>query len=266
MKVRPESEPPAREEAPVAYRLAWHAAECAGYLADLPVWLELAGPEPAEVLDLGSGSGRVATVLQRAGHRVTALDRDSALLTALAKDRPEIHRVVADARDFRIPRLFDLILAPMQLLQLFTEQADRRSCLAASLRHLAPGGRFACALVDLGSDQLPVGKDLLADGELSPDRHEIAPDLLATSTPCGFKLDSHRLLSITRRREIFTTDEAGEPIKRLHSTSSVQKLALLDADEMEVEFEGAGLRPLERRQVPATELHMGSVILVAEAA
>ena len=58
-------------------RSVWHDVECGGYAADLPLWRELAAREAGPVLDVGAGTGRVALDLARAGHDVTALDRDA---------------------------------------------------------------------------------------------------------------------------------------------------------------------------------------------
>ena len=54
------------------------------YPADLALWLELAAAQGGPVLDVGAGTGRVALALARAGHDVTALDREPELLDALA--------------------------------------------------------------------------------------------------------------------------------------------------------------------------------------
>ena len=67
--------------------VAWHDVECGGYRADLPLWRELARAEAGPVLDVGAGTGRVALDLARAGHSVTALDREPELLDALVAAR-----------------------------------------------------------------------------------------------------------------------------------------------------------------------------------
>ena len=58
----------------------WHDLECGAYTEDLPVWRALAARHGGPVLDVGAGTGRVTLDLARAGHAVTALDTDPALL------------------------------------------------------------------------------------------------------------------------------------------------------------------------------------------
>ena len=85
--------------------VVWHDVECGGYRADLPLWRELARAEAGPVLDVGAGTGRVALDLARAGHAVTALDREPELLDALrarAAGDGRCETVVADARGFSL--------------------------------------------------------------------------------------------------------------------------------------------------------------------
>jgi SAM-dependent methyltransferase len=135
----------------VSPAVMWHDVECGGYTADLPLWSELAGAAPATVLEVGAGTGRVALHLARAGHALTALDRDAELLAALAERARaadlEIATVTADAAGFDLgARRFTLIAVPMQMLQLLPDAAARGRFLAAARRALAPGGRVAAAL------------------------------------------------------------------------------------------------------------------------
>ena len=60
----------------------WHDLECGGYRADLRLWRTLADEQvphhadaPVRVLDLGSGTGRVALDLASRGHRVLGVER-----------------------------------------------------------------------------------------------------------------------------------------------------------------------------------------------
>src|SRR6185312_13863028 len=104
--------------------VVWHDVECGSYVEDLPLWRSLAAEYGDPVLDVGAGTGRVTLDLARSGYRVTALDRDPALLAALT-DRAlgrnpnivtvssQVATVVADAREFDLGERFPLIIVPM---------------------------------------------------------------------------------------------------------------------------------------------------------
>jgi ubiquinone/menaquinone biosynthesis C-methylase UbiE len=83
-------------------RAIWHDVECGAYLADLDLWEELAADGGGRVLDVGAGTGRVALHLARAGHEVTALDRDPQLLRVLEQRAAglPVRTVVGDAAGF----------------------------------------------------------------------------------------------------------------------------------------------------------------------
>jgi len=101
--------------------LVWHDLECGNYRADLPLWHGLAERCDGRVLDVGAGSGRVTLQLARAGHAVTALDRNDVLLTALRERATGlgVEAIRADARSFALERRdFALCIAPMQTIQL----------------------------------------------------------------------------------------------------------------------------------------------------
>src|SRR5690348_14622493 len=103
----------------------WHDLECNGYRDDLPAWRALAAATGGSVLDVGAGTGRVTLELAAQGHEVVALDRDGALLAALAHRAAglAVETVVADACDFDLGRRFALIVVPMQTLQLLDRRA-----------------------------------------------------------------------------------------------------------------------------------------------
>ncbi|MFM9139047.1 MAG: hypothetical protein ACKOTH_00540, partial [Solirubrobacterales bacterium] len=50
----------------------WHEVECGGYEADMALWERLAARFPGPILDVGSGTGRVALRLATAGASVVA--------------------------------------------------------------------------------------------------------------------------------------------------------------------------------------------------
>ena len=235
-------------------KLLWHDLECGSYAADLGLWRALAADVSGPVLDVGAGTGRVTLDLARAGHEVTALDRDARLLAALAEraaDLP-VSTVVADARDFSLARRFGLCLVPMQTIQLLEGAAGRAGLLAAAARCLIPGGLLAAAIAD---PLVPFDA-----------RHDPAPlpDLCQRE---GWVYSSQPVA--TRRQAgtmvIERVRESVSPAGRRTVSADVVTLDELWPAELEREAAVAGLRPHDRRQIPPTVDHVGSAVVVLRA-
>jgi SAM-dependent methyltransferase len=237
----------------VRAEVAWHDAECAAYLADLPVWRALAARTGGPVLDVGAGTGRVALDLARAGHDVVALDLDPVLLEALgaraAACGVTVPTVVGDAErlDAHVAGgTFALVLVPMQTVQLL---ADRAAFLRAARRVLRSGGVLAVAIAE----------DLAAfdatDGILP------TPDVMEregwrfVSQPTAVRLgrDHSRIerVRVTHAPDGTTTSEP-----------NVIELAVLDAATLAAEGRAAGLTSLPGERIAPTPDHVGSSVVV----
>jgi SAM-dependent methyltransferase len=224
----------------------WHEAECGSYEADLALWEELADRRDGPILDLGCGSGRVLQHLARRGHEVRGLDRDPKLIEGLAGAE------LGDACEFELDRRFGLVLAPMQLLQLFEDGEQRRSCLRCVAAHLAPGGLAAFAIVE----EMPVPVDTSPP---LPDTREI-DGWVYSSLPIEAAVDAG---AIRVRRLRQTVSPAGE----LNEDVDEVLLQALDAATLESEAELVGFAPAGRRAVMPTDDHVGStVVLLGKAA
>jgi len=226
-------------------------------VADLPLWGELARRSGGPVLDVGAGTGRVSLSLAAAGHEVHALDHDPVLLAELAARAGQrglaVATSVADAREIDLgdPR-FGLIAAPMQTIQLLGGASGRESFLGAARRHLAPGGRVACALAhplegiehEAGAETGPPPPDVL-----------VRPEATYLSRPVGVRADAGGWV-IERIHEIRPRD----------GTPSVMpdaiRLDRLDADVLQREARSAGLLPDTRLEIPPTGEHVGSTVVV----
>ena len=130
----------------------WHEVECGGYAADLGVWEELTEAADGTALELGCGTGRVALRLARRGQPIWAVDADPALLHALegqaSREGLVISTACADVRALALDRRFELIIAPMQLIQMLGGEAGRRAALERAVAHLSGAGRVAAAIVE----------------------------------------------------------------------------------------------------------------------
>lgn len=238
------------ELAEAIMRAGWHDAECGGYTADLELWDELSGAGP--VLELGCGTGRVALHLARRDREVTGIDSDPALIAALEM-RAEAEGLAvdaraADARALGLGRRFDLVIAPMQLLQLFDE-AERRDVLARACEHLESAGTLAIAIVE---EEEAVAAP--SDAPPLPDVREIDGWVLS-SLPLGV-VATDEGLRISRLRQL--VGPGGE----LYEQEDVVCLFRLDAATLAREARAVGLQERGTRRIPATEFHVASVAVL----
>ncbi len=232
----------------------WHDLECSAYEDDLPLWRELAVESGGPVLDVGAGTGRVTLELAAAGIAVVALDADASLLDALERRGAglPVETVVADARDFALPRRFPLVLVPMQTLQLLGGRAGREAFLRCALDHLEPGGLLAMALAD-AMDCF----DEEHDAPPPPDACEIA----------GVRYASHLLAVVEEegRAAIHRRREEIGPEERHESVEAVVRLDRITAGQVAAEAVALGFLAEPWRSIPETEEYLGSTVVILRA-
>ncbi|HEX3317641.1 MAG TPA: class I SAM-dependent methyltransferase [Solirubrobacteraceae bacterium] len=233
----------------------WHDVECGGYEADLPLWRALATAAGGDVLDVGCGTGRVALDLARAGHAVTGLDRDPALVQALRERAAglPVTAVEADARAFALGRRFALIVVPMQTVQLLGGAEGRAAFLCCARDHLAPGAPLALAVADA-----------LEGFEASAPEALPLPDLgkhdgwVFSSQPVAVRERGDRL-AIERIRQAVAPDGT------MDATGDVVELDRLDGATLAAEGEAVGLGAEPPRRIAPTDDHVGSEVVILRA-
>jgi SAM-dependent methyltransferase len=236
----------------------WHDLECGRYGADLGLWTRLATAagrgKPARVLDVGAGAGRVALALARAGHSVTALERDPELLGALAQRAeglPGVEPVLGDARGFALKGPpFDLCVVPMQTVQLFGGSRERGRFLRSAQAHMRPDAVLALAIVT----QLDEFDRAAGDATPSPDM-VVIDGVRYASRPVRVEV-AQRTIEIERERTV--------PALGVREHDAIT-LARVDAAGLGREAARAGLRPQRPLAVPATEEHVGSEVVIVRA-
>lgn len=229
--------------------VTWHEVECGSYTADLPLWEELADQAAGSILELGCGTGRVAVHLARRGHRVVGLEADAVLLAACEERAAglSVELELGDARGFELAPEFALAMAPMQLVQLFAEPAERVACIRCTARHLRPGGKAAFAIVE----GVPWGETRPFP---LPDVRKV-DGWVYSSLPLDAGSSAGAIVVRRLRQTVSPSGELGERI-------DVVRLHELTAGALELEGREAGLRPIGRREVPADDAHAASTVVV----
>jgi SAM-dependent methyltransferase len=137
---------------------------------DLDMYLAFAEAADGSILELMAGSGRLAVPLAAAGHRVTAVDRDAAMLARAdalwrrTQDRAEsgaLDLVEADVTTLALKERFDLVIVALNSLLLLDGRGAQHKLFEVVAQHLSPDGR---AVIDFW---LPTPDDLrIYDGRL----------------------------------------------------------------------------------------------------
>jgi SAM-dependent methyltransferase len=154
---------------------------------DLDLYLALAARTGGPILELGSGTGRLAVPLAEAGYEVTAVDLDGAMLDRLRARAQKAGADVADRLSVVVADLvglpvlpgapFGLAILALNSIMVLDSREKQRAAFETMARHLAPGG---LAVVDVW---LPAGEDLARyDGRLSLEYCRLDPETGLTVT------------------------------------------------------------------------------------
>jgi SAM-dependent methyltransferase len=236
-----ESSPFGRPDAATAAALArLYDLDLADDPGDLDLYLALAGRAEGPILELAAGTGRLAVALAEAGHLVTGVDVDPAMLER-AHERARrtgaaerLTLVEADIVGLRLPDAgrFGLAFIALNSLLVLPTRAAQRAAVRALAEHLAPGG---LAVVDVW---LPDGEDLARfDGRVTLFWPRLDPETGAIVTKAGSAQHDAANASVALTT-IFEESEQGGPTRRWVRHD---RLRLVSADELRGLAEEAGL-------------------------
>jgi SAM-dependent methyltransferase len=103
-----------------------------------------AGPG-GRVLELGVGTGRLAIPLVGRGVHVDGIEASGAMIRRLRSQTSgsRVQVFQADLVDFDLPQSgYDVAVCAVSTLFILADRAAQQSCIAATARHLRPGGRL----------------------------------------------------------------------------------------------------------------------------
>jgi SAM-dependent methyltransferase len=211
----------------------------------MSLFLGLAASGARQILELAVGSGRVAVPLAAAGHEVTGVDSDAAMLdrarAAWERVGPggrggKLRLVERDLVTLELGARFDLVILALNSLLLLDGRAAQQSALHVMRAHLAPKGR---AVVDVW---LPTRDDLeLYDGRQMLDWIRTDPqtnERVAKTTIAQYD-------TATGTATLSTTFDVGRDDAPSRSTSRTDAISFIGAAELLELARSAGLAPEE---------------------
>lgn len=207
---------------------------------DLDLYLALAGRAEGPILELAVGTGRLAIPLAEAGHQVTGVDLDPAMLDRARERAREtgaadrLTLVEADIVGLRLTDAtrFGLAFIALNSLLVLPTRAAQRAALRALADHLAPGG---LAVVDVW---LPDADDLARfDGRVTLYWPRVDPETGALVTKAGSAQHDAAGGTVTLTT-IFEEGKQGGTTRRWVRRD---RLRLVSADELRGFAEEAGL-------------------------
>ena len=111
----------------------------------LPLLLK---PFGENVLELGSGTGRIAIPLAEAGFRVTGIESEPDMIALMEKKeypRERLKVLRCDARSFSLEERFNVVLLSCNFINHFPNAGDVAAILSSCRKHLMPNG---CVIID----------------------------------------------------------------------------------------------------------------------
>ena len=139
---------------------------------DIDFYRRLAGETGGPILDVGCGTGRVATALVADGHEVVGIDLSAPMLRFAEQRREVLSADVAarlsflqaDMTTLDLGRDFALVVAPSRVFQFALTTDAQRQALAALRSHLRPDARLVLDLFDPLLDYVVPGAEVTARG------------------------------------------------------------------------------------------------------
>jgi len=236
---------------------------------DVEMYLALAAASDGPILELACGSGRICVPLAAAGHRVTGVDLDPAMLDRAqsrwaAHDRGagggSLDLIEADMTTVALTERFGLVILAFNGMFVLSDRSAQEQAMQTIATHLAPSGR---AVIDVW---LPAPDDLvLYDGRLVNDWVRENPE---TGNQVA-KMTSARYSPATGMATLDTFFDEWRQTETPHRTHRRDELNFVTAGELLALVERSGLEAqIVAGDYDMTQLttHSDRLVLVARRA
>ncbi len=153
---------------------------------------------PADILDLGCGTGILTRMMAHRypTARITAIDSAPKMITHAKREAPDgsVHWITADARSFRLPFAFDLIVSNAALHWILPLNTVFERCK----EHLSHGGKICLALMLDGTlDELRGLRERIAPHKAPKTRLPSPPDVLVAAHSAGLALHEFEVETVS---------------------------------------------------------------------
>lgn len=224
----------------------WYDLEHDSLTEDIECYTALLADDArrSTILELGSGTGRVAAALALAGHSMTGVEPSAAMAERCERRLRELPQKVArrvtvlrgSATTFTLPEnhRFDVVLFALNAFAHLTTAEERQAALLHVRRHLAPAGRILVDLDLLGPRRLrdTAGQMWWQGTWAVPDSDALVTHLV-TAAPGG---DT----GIVEVLHVYDVHRQGGELRR---TIARMPLALMNAGELALSLIRAGYVP-----------------------
>ncbi len=124
------------------YDLLYRDKDYIGEAAYIRELIDRFSPGTHNVLELGCGTGKHASLLAQSGMSVTGIERSEEMIRAAADDEPNVRIIRGDARTVRLGQTFDTVISLFHVVSYQTSNDDVANLFDTASAHLKDGGCF----------------------------------------------------------------------------------------------------------------------------
>jgi SAM-dependent methyltransferase len=199
---------------------------------------------PATALDVGCGPGREVAYFNQHGIQSIGIDWVPTMIAHARAHYPDNEFYVADLRNFRINKTFDMVTCLGSCLNYMLTNADLTAALISIREHCHPG---SLVIIE------PLNTSSFVGSNVPPSEFHIADSNTVAKATYAWDQSNQ----IMRREREWTTDDHAVPIR---DTLTVR---LLFSQELKFVLESVGFKLLGFRERQRSKIYLNALFLIA---